>query len=240
MIKFFRKIRQNLLSENKFRKYLIYAIGEIILVVIGILIALQIGDLNEERKKQDKGKELKQALKIELKADLESLYLDLKYIEDELSTNISYSERLSKETSTLDTLVKIVRYEYIIGLNNVKELNKTTFKSLESTGTINLIGNELSKNVQEYYLYRDYTKEIFSINLGIYFNLLEPFMLKYPNQTFALKGKLQDEYWKSQNLGTLNGMFNGLLTVRLHNLNVQKRYVNETIDRTKSLINRLK
>ena len=40
MIKFFRKIRQSLLSENKFSRYLIYAIGEIVLVVIGILIAL--------------------------------------------------------------------------------------------------------------------------------------------------------------------------------------------------------
>ena len=49
MIKFFRKIRQKLLTENKFSKYLIYAIGEIILVVIGILIALQINNWNHER-----------------------------------------------------------------------------------------------------------------------------------------------------------------------------------------------
>ncbi len=50
MIKFFRKIRQRLLTENKFSKYLIYAIGEIILVVIGILIALQINNWNELNK----------------------------------------------------------------------------------------------------------------------------------------------------------------------------------------------
>jgi len=50
MIKFFRKIRQNLLSEGKTRKYLKYAIGEIILVVIGILIALQINNWNEDQK----------------------------------------------------------------------------------------------------------------------------------------------------------------------------------------------
>ena len=47
MIKFFRKIRQNLLAENRFSKYLIYATGEIILVVIGILIALSINNWNE-------------------------------------------------------------------------------------------------------------------------------------------------------------------------------------------------
>ncbi len=49
MIKFFRKIRQQLLTENKFSKYLMYAIGEIILVVIGILIALYINNLNTEK-----------------------------------------------------------------------------------------------------------------------------------------------------------------------------------------------
>jgi hypothetical protein len=50
MLKFFRKIRQNLLMENKTRKYLTYAVGEIVLVVIGILIALQINNWNEQRK----------------------------------------------------------------------------------------------------------------------------------------------------------------------------------------------
>jgi len=49
MFRFLRKIRMNLLSENKFKKYFLYAIGEIILVVIGILIALQINNWNNRR-----------------------------------------------------------------------------------------------------------------------------------------------------------------------------------------------
>jgi len=53
MIKFFRHIRKRLLSENKTGNYFKYAIGEIILVVIGILIALQINNWNEERKLQN-------------------------------------------------------------------------------------------------------------------------------------------------------------------------------------------
>ncbi len=52
MLSFFRKIRHNLLMENKFGKYLKYAVGEIVLVVIGILIALQINNWNESRKLQ--------------------------------------------------------------------------------------------------------------------------------------------------------------------------------------------
>ncbi len=54
MIKFFRTIRQKLLSENKLSKYLVYAIGEIVLVVIGILIALSINNWNEEQKANQK------------------------------------------------------------------------------------------------------------------------------------------------------------------------------------------
>ena len=50
MLRFFRKIRQKLLTDNKFSKYLLYAIGEILLVVIGILIALQVNNWNEKRK----------------------------------------------------------------------------------------------------------------------------------------------------------------------------------------------
>jgi hypothetical protein len=65
MIKFFRHIRQNLLMENRTGKYLKYAIGEIVLVVIGILIALQINNWNEERK-----------INLEEKRALENIYRD--------------------------------------------------------------------------------------------------------------------------------------------------------------------
>ena len=54
MIKFFRKIRYNLMEQNKTGKYLKYAIGEIVLVVIGILIALSINNWNEKQQAQNK------------------------------------------------------------------------------------------------------------------------------------------------------------------------------------------
>jgi len=53
MINFFRKIRKQFADDNKPLKYMRYAIGEIVLVVIGILIALQINNWNEDRVKKN-------------------------------------------------------------------------------------------------------------------------------------------------------------------------------------------
>ena len=66
MIGFLRKMRRNLLSQNKLGKYLLYAIGEVILVVIGILIAVQINNLNEDKKLKNQLETYKISLKQEL------------------------------------------------------------------------------------------------------------------------------------------------------------------------------
>ena len=74
MIKFFRKIRQKLLSKNKFSKYLIYAIGEIVLVVIGILIALEINNNNEAKVNKDRFLGVLQEIETDLFNDLPKVF----------------------------------------------------------------------------------------------------------------------------------------------------------------------
>ena len=92
MIKFFHKIRQNLVMENKTGKYLKYAIGEIILVVIGILIALQINNWNEDRKLQ--AQELK--LLKQLKSDLTENKKEITELRQRISIN----------SAAMDTVIK--------------------------------------------------------------------------------------------------------------------------------------
>ncbi|RNC87206.1 MAG: hypothetical protein ED556_07230 [Winogradskyella sp.] len=103
MIKFFRKIRQRLLSENKFSKYLIYAIGEIILVVIGILIALAVNNYNEEKNAEAKVKLVFEELFEELAANISSV------------RNIAsfYEEKDSLTHLVLNTDLKEQDYRYI-------------------------------------------------------------------------------------------------------------------------------
>ncbi|MCW5515470.1 DUF6090 family protein [Muriicola sp. Z0-33] len=88
MIKFFRRIRQRLLSENKFSKYLLYAVGEITLVMIGILLALQVNNWNEERKENITEQNL-----------LHALHEDLLINIDRLNASISLEQRSIKQAN---------------------------------------------------------------------------------------------------------------------------------------------
>ncbi|MEZ4793038.1 MAG: DUF6090 family protein [Gelidibacter sp.] len=95
MIKLFKNIRKNLLAEGKNSKYLKYAIGEIILVVIGILIALQINNWNQERVVKAQNQMIVQNLNKEFNENLV-----------ELDTSIS---RLSSVIDGIDTLLTVMR-----------------------------------------------------------------------------------------------------------------------------------
>jgi len=135
MIKFFRRIRKQLLTENppsgragKFSKYLLYAIGEIVLVVIGILIALQINNLNEHRKNMEFEKEILTQIQTNLKKDKLTLMHILsnydkaikssnKILKSELSENISDSIKI--------WLGDIIQFDRFQPLTNAYEVLKS-------------------------------------------------------------------------------------------------------------------
>ena len=108
MIKFFRKIRQNLLMENKTGKYFKYAIGEIVLVVIGILIALSINNWNESRKEKIEEQKILILLKEEFKSNLAQIENKIalrNYIMQESSQVIDYIDN-ERFDINLDTLIQ--------------------------------------------------------------------------------------------------------------------------------------
>ena len=143
MIKFFRKIRQRLLSENKFSKYLIYAIGEVFLVVIGILIALQINTWNENKLKTKK--EL-----FHLENILSSLQDDL---DNQISPCIKKTKRQIRGFELLESgfynnnnisndSIKRLFFQYMAQWDLV--LNTVAFDNLKSTG-MDILSNDSIK-----------------------------------------------------------------------------------------------
>ncbi|WP_019670572.1 DUF6090 family protein [Eudoraea adriatica] len=107
MINFFRRIRRNLADDNKPLKYMRYAIGEILLVVIGILIALQINNWNEERKDAQKG------IKV-----LEELANNIEYNIENIEKYIRKAERFNEYS---DYVIKVLERDipYSDSLDNV-------------------------------------------------------------------------------------------------------------------------
>ena len=149
MIKYFRKIRQKLLTENKFSKYLLYAIGEIVLVVIGILIALQINNWNEKQKEQ-------KLANVYYCRILDDFKLDKELIENsqnQVTDHISYGKQLiidlhksnKGKHELLNDWLKVIRLEPYVP-------RKFAFDDLTSSGNLKLISDlELKNSLAEYY-----------------------------------------------------------------------------------------
>lgn len=128
MIKFFRKIRQKLLTENKFSKYLLYAIGEVILVVIGILIALSINNWNQSQQNQ-----------AELNASLGFVKQNLNEDINNLNQQNVYNESVLKAIDLTFQIISLPEYENT-PLEKIGDIAKekqfyavtTAFKSMET------------------------------------------------------------------------------------------------------------
>lgn len=140
MIKFFRKIRQRLLSENKFSKYLIYAIGEIILVVIGILIALQINNWNEVKKNSKKEFYLLKQLQKEFKRD--SSHIATQAWLTNLKVQDGKMIKLFLEGKTNMRSDSLVSFLFYNGKTLIFQSQTPTYDEIISSGNLSLITSE--------------------------------------------------------------------------------------------------
>ncbi|MCK5369651.1 MAG: hypothetical protein KAQ62_13915, partial [Cyclobacteriaceae bacterium] len=146
----FRKIRQRLLTENKFSKYLLYAIGEIVLVVIGILIAIQINNLNQNRNEQNRIKEYA----VSLIQDLESDIIMTSQIKKQNEEIVARIDSLSKYTLNrkIEDISNLTMLYFTLNKPHRPYIwNRTTITELKNSGTLGLIKNDsLSKLISEY------------------------------------------------------------------------------------------
>ena len=150
MIKFFRRIRQRLLTENKFYKYLLYAFGEIVLVVIGILIALQINNWNEEQK----NKAIEQQLLISLLQEFET---NLTILTKTIETNTAIIEgslEIGKFTGPSLPIIseKEMSQNMVDAFKYVSRYvpNKGTYDEINNSGKLSIISDpSLRKAISE-------------------------------------------------------------------------------------------
>lgn len=150
MFRFFRKLRQRLFAGNKFSTYLVTALGEILLVVLGILIALQVDNWNQQRSEMREEQRLLTKLAEDLQNDIAQLEVNIR----------SARERRAKTDTLLDILADPEQFEtarfleivYPLFIESHFEVNSGTFDESLASGTIRYIrGDSLRQQTFEYY-----------------------------------------------------------------------------------------
>lgn len=155
MFRFFRQLRQRLLTENKFSRYLLYALGEIMLVVLGILIALQIDTWNNNRLLEKEARTLYENTE-------QQLLEDRRNIEGQIAYNNKNNEQFryaigligANDRSSRDSLRaiagKLVDYSDFDRQGNI-------YETMVNSGDVKLLKNEEIKRrlrgLEETYLY---------------------------------------------------------------------------------------
>ena len=263
MLRFFRQIRQSLIGQGKVSKYLPYAVGEILLVVIGILIALQIDNWNEKRK--DRNLYLNYLFR--LKSDFENLHrrVDMqgKWADELLDFAEYQADFLNGKLSSLDTLKLAVSIEFTSSVNRY-QINLPTSSELSSTGRLTIIENDTLKNIlntwqatithresenaewyQWIHKYRDLVRNILTKEDKLYidFSWFSP----YPDDTGRWESfKLNTTGDKITNqlseIPELPGLLNDIIVERMITrdyLNKEKIFASETLDLIQREIDRL-
>ncbi len=186
MIKFFRKIRQRLLAENRFSKYLLYAIGEIFLVVIGILIALQINNWNEAKK--DHAYEMTMLTEVARSLSTDKLnfqsHIDAYTV---LSNSVDYFTNLSKNNVMFHDSLKQRLWNLNIG--KYYQFNRGPYEALKSSG-IDRISNDSLRN---------HLINFFDFELLVHKNQIEHITRRYRSNVESLLSLLSGSYIDENN-----------------------------------------
>jgi Family of unknown function (DUF6090) len=149
MLKFFRKIRFNLMDTGKTSKYLKYAIGEIILVVIGILIALQINNWNEQKKENNTATLLAKSLIEDLNKDVDFLKNALTFSEQKINSCDALLTLLSKPQTEWDNK-QIYESFNIVGQSNPFFPTTGTYTQIVTSGSLKLFDQSLANLLNAY------------------------------------------------------------------------------------------
>lgn len=153
MFKFFRKFRQQLLIENKFNRYLLYATGEIFLVVIGILIALQINNWNTSKSDQQVIKNFMHSMESNLEEDIVQLGLlskkrnDAQRIFPKIVRDLNSKVISNVDTFNLGFTLAISEAQFIA--------NRSGFTGLMNSGFIEKVPFSIAEKFYRYYFLVD-------------------------------------------------------------------------------------
>ncbi len=154
-MKLFRKIRQSLIKEGKLKRYLLYAIGEILLVMIGILLAFQVNKWNDNRIKKNNEIKYYQNIKDQITEDRYLINGQIRF-NNRYMAQFKYANKIIElnDRTKMDTLGVIIR-----NLTQYSDFNKqgNIYENMVNSGEIKLLNNheiiEFIRILEEWYTY---------------------------------------------------------------------------------------
>ena len=229
------------MEQNKTTKYFKYAIGEIVLVVIGILIALQINNWNESRKNKNSWQSYTESLIKDLEQDTITLNMVTKYIMNDSIAQDNLTKRLSSPFATNDTLIKIARYEINPENKAYRPPNNKTFLAMQTNGSLELFNDKTYALLLKLHNIQLISESVIKQNNDAYLTQLINFSSKYSFNDFnAIRGPLSENAWKTVDIDDLYRHVQGLLSVKkIMNRYTYKRYM-EVLEATENALHQLK
>jgi len=244
MIKFFRRTRRKLLDEGNLKRYLNYAIGEIIVVMIGILLAIQVNNWNNSKL----SKKSEQLALIKLKEEVESNYFQFQsnqkihhYIFDAADLLLSFIEETNTNAISGDSLKSAIGW--IAGPNPTFNPSNGTINSLINSGKIEIIQNDSLKTllIQWKDLVYDYQEEEIELD-ELIDNQLRPLMLSYLDLNYQdekLTGLINGSIRESievKNLLILVSQYRWAITLETSNKNSEQYKILQSLNKMRQII----
>ncbi len=162
MLKFFRIVRKKLIEERQVGNYLFYALGEILLVVIGILLALQINTWNQDRINRNNEQDYLKQLLIELKADSLTLHQQQLRFENNLPIIASFLEVLNESDNQKSFNQAFRNYLNKVWGATYFNSNNATFEEMKSSAKLGIIADkQLRNNIVTLYNNLKLTEKVF-------------------------------------------------------------------------------
>ena len=177
MIKIFRKTRQEQVKSGNMRKYMLYAIGEILLVVVGILIALRVNNWNQGQQRNALEEKILLEIENNLKDDIIDVVDELESFNVVIKTDSMLIQHIQSKRPYTDSIGALI---HVFQMSPHLTIEKNGYKLLESKG-IDLVSNDaLRKQItnlyeKEYPYYFTYAEERFTMVESI----IQPFMAQH-------------------------------------------------------------
>jgi len=235
-MKIFRNVRQKLAAENKVMAYLRYAIGEIFLVVIGILIALQVNNWNEHRKQKQQETTYLQDLSIDLKKQiqLQDSYIDFEnIIIQDCKDIVAHYEQNNGFKKMESIFPKINDLSIRMSFTNAN----TTLLEMINSGDINIIDNEsLKKELMEFNRFiNGFASNTVKNNTNLVDQIVVRNVMKNSNfATYSFSKRMRGKIPENFSLNFITVKDNNLKTIAIQNLNEPKlrlEFINDVVFR---------